>query len=160
MPIQFQCPACNRRLQVGSKKASQSVECPQCAEDVVVPSLAEAAAVSAMVASINVEPAENGLPDFSSVSEFDLDHRPSGSAAQSETSIPDAQQDDGALATHGRFSMSRGAIYALVLLLLVAVLIGFGAGLLVGKSLGSGSRSQVSGSMSTAGVFCRTGGLG
>ena len=132
MPIQFQCPSCNRRLQVGSKKASQSVECPECATDVVVPTLAEAATVSAMMASVNVEPTENGLPDFSSIDQFDFDRGAPSSAARSETSIRDARQVDGISADRSRFKMSRGAICALVLLLLVTVLIGFAAGLLVG----------------------------
>ena len=39
--------------------------------------------------------------------------------------------------------MSRGAIYALVLLLLVAILIGFGAGLLVGSKRVQSQESRV-----------------
>ena len=140
MPVEFQCPSCHQRLSVGRKKAGQQVDCPKCEAAVAVPTLDEAAAVSVMAESIDTVVNGNGSPDFSSVAS--LDEVKAVPAAGIRTDWSDDRQRSGTVPRQTGTDLPRSTIVAVALLLLVAVLIGFIAGLLVG-----GRRSEASASL-------------
>jgi hypothetical protein len=72
VPIQFSCPACNRRLSIATRKAGTSLACPNCKAAITVPSAstpvappAPAAVAPATVAPRAVTPtAPNEEPEF------------------------------------------------------------------------------------------------
>jgi len=148
MPIRFRCPNCTQLMGIARRKAGSRVPCPRCARDVVVPANDEVEVPPAPRVPVPV-PAELPLldrPDFDE--EVARADRPASRPQDGALSVLGARRpptpgeaveydvepvDPKRVSPAGGFILTSAQATLLILAAILAMVLAFGAGLLVGK---------------------------
>lgn len=147
MPIRFRCPHCAQLMGIARRKAGTNVPCPRCAKGVVVPADDEYDAPPAP--RVPAPPSEVPLldrPDFDE--EVERHDRPVPVPRDGALSVLGARRpptpgeaveydvepvDPKRVSPAGGFVLTSAQATLLILAAILAMVLAFGAGLLVGK---------------------------
>jgi len=134
MPIRFRCPNCERMLQIARRKAGTEVQCPRCAEEVMVPAAdtreADADADLADGTGLIEEPPAMEKNGRAGAVVFD---KPTFREATLPT--PSLTADDGipVVPIEDGVQLARGTVAMLGLLLLGLIALAFATGLMLSR---------------------------